>query len=104
GVSQQLMSIDTAYKRIPLPTQTGNLFFDLPGRRPGPCRLFATHLDTVPLCAGAVPARRGNRVVAQGKTALGGDNRTGVACLVTLIATLVEKGLAHAPFQFPLTV
>ena len=63
-----------------------------------------THLDTVPLCAGAVPVRRGGRVVPQGRTALGADNRTGVGCLVTLIATLVEKGLAHTPFTFLFTV
>src|SRR5436190_11557983 len=104
GVPAQRMRFDTADKRIPLPTQTGNLIVDLPGNRPGPRRLFATHLDTVPLCAGAVPARQGNRIVAQGKTALGGDNRTGVACLVTLIATLLEKGIAHVPFTFLFTV
>src|SRR5262249_50090756 len=97
GSPGQRMHFDSADRRIPLPTQTGNLVVDLPGNRPGPRRLFATHLDTVPLCAGAVPTRLGNRIVAQGKTALGGDNRTGVACLVTLIATLMERGLAHAP-------
>src|SRR5438270_11973629 len=82
GVAAQQKRFDTADKRIPLPTQTGNLVVDLPGKRPGPRRLFATHLDTVPLCDGAGPATRGNRIVARRKTALGADNRTGVDCLV----------------------
>src|SRR5262249_14214783 len=74
------------------------------GNGEGISRLFMTHLDTVPLCAGAVPVRRGNRGFPEGKTALGGDNRTGVACLVTLIATLLEKKLPHGPLTFLFTV
>src|SRR5262249_34604678 len=91
----------------PLPTQTGNLIVTLPGtpgRESYPRWLFMTHLDTVPLCAGARPVRKGNRIVPQGKTALGGDNRTGVACLVTLIATLLERKLPHRPLTFLFTV
>ena len=105
GVSARQIRWDRAHEKMPLPTQTGNLIVDLPGNRPGPRPLlFMTHLDTVPLCAGAVPKRVGSRIVPQGATALGGDNRTGVACLVTLIATLLEKDLSHAPFTFLFTV
>jgi tripeptide aminopeptidase len=63
-----------------------------------------THLDTVPLCAGAVPVRKGNRMVPAGKTALGGDNRTGVACLVNLLATLFQNNVPHAPLTVLFTV
>ncbi len=76
GVPRARIRFDHAHEQIPLPTQTGNLIVTLPGTRPGPRRLFMTHLDTVPLCAGAVPVRKGNRIVAAGRTALGGDNRT----------------------------
>src|SRR5437660_944610 len=48
--------------------------------------------------------RRGNRIVAAGVTALGGDNRTGVACLVTLAATLLEQRLPHPPLTLLFTV
>src|SRR5262249_2148347 len=48
--------------------------------------------------------RKGNRIVAAGQTALGGDNRTGVACLVTLAATLLERDLPHAPLTLLFTV
>jgi tripeptide aminopeptidase len=95
---------DEANKRIPLPTQTGNLIVKLPGTLPGPRLLFSTHLDTVPLCAGAVPVRKGKRIVPAGATALGGDNRTGVACLVTLAATLLAKKPPHPPLTLLFTV
>jgi tripeptide aminopeptidase len=104
GVPKNHIHFDNANKKIPLPTQTGNLIVTLPGTRPGPRRLFMTHLDTVPLCAGAVPVRRGKRIVPAGKTALGGDNRTGVACLVTMIATLFERKLPHPPLTVLFTV
>ena len=91
GVREKAIRFDDANKQIPLPTQTGNLIVTLPGTKPGPRRLFSTHLDTVPLCAGAVPVRKGHRIVPQGKTALGGDNRTGVAALVTMLAECTRK-------------
>jgi len=104
GVPRRAIRFDQANAKIPLPTQTGNLIVTLPGTRPGPTRLFMTHLDTVPLCAGAVPVRKGRRIKPAGKTALGGDNRTGVACLVTMVATLLEHGLPHGPMTLLFTV
>jgi tripeptide aminopeptidase len=58
----------------------------------------------VPLCAGAVPEKKGNRIVPKGKTALGGDNRTGVGTLVTLATTLMKQGLPHPPLTLLFTV
>lgn len=104
GVSRRSIRFDKAHERIPFPTQTGNLIVTFPGTRPGPRRLFMTHLDTVPLCAGAKPVRKGDRIVADGPTALGGDNRTGVACLVTMAATLLEQKLPYAPLTLLFTV
>ena len=69
-----------------------------------PYSLFSTHLDTVPLCAGAKPVRQGTRIKPAGKTALGGDNRTGVACLVTMAATLLKRDLPHGPLTLLFTV
>jgi tripeptide aminopeptidase len=104
GVAKKSVRFDNAHKKILLPTQTGNLIVTLSGTRPGPRRLFMTHLDTVPLCAGAKPVRKGNRIVPAGHTALGGDNRTGVACLVTTLTTLLERKLPHGPLTFLFTV
>src|SRR5262249_59826965 len=104
GVPRTAIRHDTANRRIPLPTQTGNLIVDLPGTRPGPRLLFMTHLDTVPLCAGAKPVRNEDRIVPAGATALGGDNRTGVAALVTLAATLIQRKIPHPPLTLLFTV
>src|SRR5262249_14302951 len=97
GVGPRNIKFDDANTRIPLPTQTGNLLAYLPGTKPAPRLLFMTHMDTVPLCAGAVPVRKGDRIVPKAATALGGDNRTGCAVLVHLAATLLQDKLPHPP-------
>lgn len=104
GVPASAIRFDDANKRIPLPTETGNLIVDLPGTKDGPRLLFSTHLDTVPLCAGAKPERKGNRIVSDGTTALGGDARTGVALLVVLAETLIKNKLPHPPITLLFTV
>jgi tripeptide aminopeptidase len=104
GVPPSAIRFDAANQRIPVPTQTGNLLVDLPGTRPGPRLLFATHLDTVPLCAGAKPRRDGSRIVTDGTTALGGDNRTGCAVLVNMVETLKKYRLPHPPITLLFTV
>jgi tripeptide aminopeptidase len=104
GVPKSAIRHDDANEKISLPTETGNLIATLPGTQPGPRVLFMTHLDTVPLAAGAVPVRKGDRVVPAGRTALGGDNRTGCAVLVTLAATLLKHKLPHPPLTLLFTV
>src|SRR5918994_3019667 len=104
GVPNRNIRFDDANDRIPLPTQTGNLLAYLPGTVPGPRLLFMTHMDTVPLGAGAVPVRKGSRIVPKGQTALGGDNRTGCAVLVHLAATLLKHKPPHPPLTLLFTV
>jgi len=104
GVPDSAFKFDSANKKITLPTQVGNLFVTLPGTRPGPMMVFATHMDTVPLCAGAKPVRKGNKIYPEGKTALGGDNRTGCAVLSTLAETLLKNNLPHPPITLLYTV
>ncbi len=105
GVPASAIRFDTANERIPMPTQTGNLFVDLPGTRPGDRLAFATHLDTVPLCAGARPRRDGDRIVNDNPgSALGGDNRTGCAVLVAMAEALIRHHLPHPPIRLIFTV
>src|SRR5438105_8215088 len=104
GVPRKAITFDHAHEHIPLPTQTGNLIVRLPGTYAAPTVMFMTHLDTVPLCAGAVPVREKDKIRPAGRTALGGDNRVGVACLVTLAATLLEQRLPHPPITLLFTV
>jgi tripeptide aminopeptidase len=104
GVPASAIRFDDANKRIPVPTETGNLLVTLPGTKSGPRLLFSTHLDTVPLCAGAKPKREGDRIISDGTTALGGDNRTGCAVLVTLVEALLKNKLPHPPITLLFTV
>jgi tripeptide aminopeptidase len=108
GVPGEAISFDDANTRIPEPTQTGNLLVRLPGtaRKAAKPILFMTHMDTVPLCAGAAPVVKGRRVLNahEGATALGGDNRTGCAVLVTLVAELMKQKLPHPPLVLLFTV
>ena len=104
GVPKSAIRFDDANSRIPLPTQTGNLIVDLPATAEGPHLLFSTHLDTVPLCRGAKPKVDGRRVVSDGTTALGGDNRTGCGVLVSLAETLIKHKLPHPKITLLFTV
>jgi tripeptide aminopeptidase len=107
GVPARSIRFDDAHTRIPLPTETGNLIVDLPGRgalERADRLLFMTHMDTVPLCAGARPKRKGKKIVNSEKTALGGDNRTGCAVLATLVAQLQKDKLDHPPLTILFTV
>ena len=104
GVPSKQIRFDDANTRIPLPTQTGNLIANLPGTVNGPRLLFMTHMDTVPLCAGAVPVRKGKKIVPKGQTALGGDNRTGCAVRVHLVRTLLKEQRSHPPITLLFTV
>jgi tripeptide aminopeptidase len=107
GVASRQMHFDDAHTRIPVPTETGNLIVQLPGQgslKSAPRLLFMTHMDTVPLCAGARPRLKGRRIVNTAHAALGGDNRTGCAVLVTLAAELLGKKPDHPPLTFLFTV
>lgn len=104
GVPKSAIRFDDAHQRIPLPTETGNLIVELSGTASGPHLLFSTHLDTVPLCAGAKPIRDGDRIKTDGSTALGGDNRTGCAVLVSMVETLLKHKLPHPQLTLLFTV
>ena len=108
GVPAKAIRFDDSKEHIPLPTQTGNLICELPGVGPlkdKPPLLFMTHMDTVPLCAGAKPVLKGRKIVNDNPaSALGGDNRTGCAVLATLAAELIARRLPHPPITLLFTV
>lgn len=104
GCKRGWIKFDHANKRIPGDYEIGNLIVTLPGTMRGGRRLFSGHLDTVPLCRGSVPVRKGNRITAKGKTGLGADDRTAVACMVNLAETLLADGLPYPPVTLLFTV
>ncbi len=84
--------------------EIGNLIVKIPGTVRGPRRLFMGHMDTVPLCRGAVPVKKGNRIVSKGNTALGGDNRTACAAIVSMVESLLSSETPRPPITLLLTV
>ena len=111
GVPAEWMKHDRAHERIrrafgpAAPSfEVGNLIVKIPGTRPGARRLGLAHMDTVPLCRGARPVRRGNFIRPAGKTGLGADNRVGVAAWVTMIETLVREWRPHPPLTIVFTI
>jgi tripeptide aminopeptidase len=105
GAESAQLQFDTANRKTPEKSDTGNLVFKLPGTQRGPRRLLSAHMDTVPICVGCRPVRRGNRVEsAGGQTGLGADDRAGVAVLLSTAMSLLRGQLPHPPLTFLWTV
>ena len=105
GCRKSWIRTDDAHKRLGEGFEIGNLIVKLPGTIKGAPRImFSAHMDTVPLCRGAVPVVKGNRVVSKGATGLGGDDRSGCAAMVTLCETLLKNRIDHPPITllFPI--
>ncbi len=89
---------DTAHRKSPIGGECGNLIVKLPGTVRGPRRLLMAHMDTVPLCVGSKPVRDGDRIVPKSRTTgLGGDNRAGVAVVLSTALMVLKKKLPHPP-------
>ncbi len=105
GAPETAILFDKTERRSPYGGQVGNLILRRPGTLRGPRRLLMAHLDTVPLCEGARPVVRGNLVEpADAKTALGADNRAGVAVVLTAALEILRRQLPHPPLVFFWTV
>src|SRR3954469_23127235 len=90
GVSPSALSFDDANRRTPLGGEVGNLVLKLPGTIRGPRRLLSAHVDTVPICVGSRPVRKGKYVVSANKeTGLGADDRSGAAILLTTLLSML---------------
>jgi tripeptide aminopeptidase len=101
GVPRANIKFDSAHQRSPVAGQIGNMVLKLAGTKRGPRRMLTAHLDTVPICVGSVPSRRGFMVrsSAPGR-GLGADNRAGCAVLLTTLLEILEHGLPHPPLTF----
>ena len=105
GAKPSQISVDNAQKKCPVKGDTGNLIFHLPGTIKGPRRLLMAHMDTVPICVGTKPVRKGS-VVRSGnpKTGLGADDRAGVATVLTAATEILKRDLPRPPLTFLWTI
>ncbi|HEX5470887.1 MAG TPA: M20/M25/M40 family metallo-hydrolase [Lacipirellulaceae bacterium] len=105
GISSAALSFDNAHRRTPIGGQVGNLLLKLPGTIRGPRRMLAAHVDTVPICIGSRPIRKGTSVVSANKhTGLGADDRSGAAVLLTTAVAISRAKLPHPPLTFLWTI
>jgi len=105
GVPPNALKNDNAHRRSALGGEIGNLVLRIPGTVRAPRRMLSAHMDTVPICVGTKPKRRGNRVEAVDPQAgLGGDDRAGVAVLLSTALSIVRQRLPCPPLTFLWTV
>jgi tripeptide aminopeptidase len=101
GASTSAIRRDNAHKKTPIAGDVGNLVFQMPGTIRAPRRLLMAHMDTVPICVGSKPVRKGDIVrSADPKTGLGADDRAGVAVVVNAAIEILERKLPHPPLTF----
>ena len=101
GLPESALLVDDSQTRSPYGGDTGSLIVKLPGKKRGPRRLLMAHLDTVPLCVGCQPVRDGDVIrSANPATALGADNRGGVAVLLHTLLEILRQDLPHPPVTF----
>jgi tripeptide aminopeptidase len=101
GAPAAAIRSDNAHTKTPLPGEVCNLIFQLPGTASGARRLLMAHMDTVPICVGAKPVRKGNVVrSADPKTGLGADDRGGVAVVLNAALEIMRRKLPHPPLTF----
>lgn len=80
---------------------SGNLIFKLPGSMPGPRRMLSAHMDTVPICVGAKPQRKGTHLRSSlSDRGIGADDRAGVAVTLNAALVILKHQLEHPPLTF----
>ena len=105
GLPADAIRFDRANRRTPVASQTGNIVVRLPGTIRRPRRLLMAHMDTVPLCVGCRPEIHDGLVrPADPTTALGGDDRSGVAVVLNTAMEIASKKLPHPPLTFLWTI
>jgi tripeptide aminopeptidase len=98
GVAPSNIATDNSIRRIPGGGEVGNLIVNLPGTKRGPRRLLMAHLDTVPICVGCQPKLDGDVIRStDASTGLGGDDRAGVAVVLTAAFELLRSKRPHPP-------
>lgn len=101
GYPESALLVDDVNTRSPFGGNVGNLILTLPGTRRGPRRLLMAHVDTVPLCVGSRPIEKNGLIRSSDpNTALGGDNRSGAAVLLTVALEIARQKLPHPPLTF----
>ena len=85
-------------------TAQGNVMGFLPGTYKSKPFLLVAHLDTVKPGRKIKPLVKKDRIVSDGSTILGADDKAGVALVLELIRTLQETNTPHPPLEILFTL
>jgi tripeptide aminopeptidase len=82
----------------------GNLIAHLPGTAAGETLLLCAHMDTVEPGVGVQPIVDGDVIRSDGRTVLGGDDKSGVAIILECLRVCREERLVHPPIDVVFTI
>ncbi len=77
----------------------GNVMGFFPGTIKSAPFVLSAHIDTVRPGKGIKPTVKKDRIVSDGTTILGADDKAGVAIVLELLQTLKESKVAHPPLE-----
>ena len=101
GADRRSIQTDTAHRRTVIKGNSGNLVFKIPGTYRAPRRMLSAHMDTVPICEGCRPVRKGMVVTSKDPaTGLGADNRAGCGVILSTAQEILKNKLPHPPLTF----
>jgi tripeptide aminopeptidase len=101
GAPRDAITTDNAHRHTLIKGNTGNLILKLPGTIKASRRMLSAHMDTVPICVGCKPKLNGDYVRSANPTSgLGGDDRAGVATVLTAALEILKRNLPHPPLTF----
>lgn len=95
--------IDKAGKKFGSTAQ-GNLTANFKGTIKSAPFILGGHLDTVRPCKGVKPSIKNGKVITDGKTILGADDRAGLAIIFEVLRTLKENKIKHPPVDIIFTL
>jgi tripeptide aminopeptidase len=81
-----------------------NLICTLEGEVPADVIYFTSHMDTVVPGKGVKPSIQDGKIVTDGSTILGADDKAGLASIFEAIRVLKEQNVKHGTVQFIITV
>ena len=82
----------------------GNLIAYFPGNCPVQPLLLSAHMDTVVPGEGIVPILEGDILHSDGRTVLGGDDKSGVAIICEVMQAIKENRLSCGPIDVVFTI
>ncbi|RBP43992.1 M20/M25/M40 family metallo-hydrolase [Garciella nitratireducens] len=85
-------------------SNTGNIIARWEGNSKKEPILFSCHLDTVPPGENIKPIRKEEKIISNGNTILGADDKAGIAALIEALKTVKEKNIEHGTIEVVLTI